>query len=309
MGLELPPAVGNKRSQTGRFEANPAYMQWTFAHSTRDFLVHLASSTETPIALLGCPSIHESLPCKRSAYLFDIDERFSGNDNAIICDIARFDFSSYKSFFKFVLFDPPWYAGNFRLWSRVAYYIAEEGATIIFPLFQSLLRPRARVERLGILHAWRHAMKDVVQIESVISYTMPKFEENQLLQFGIDLGDWRVADLILAQNKRKCMESIFDKRRFEKVVDTGEWATYHDGNKTVAIREKDGTRGADTELQPLGIRGLLPSPSLRASARKQANVLISDGRAAYCPNPKLLIDRLRSGDHSDLRRFDAVTLS
>lgn len=309
LDVTLPPASGLRSTRPYSMESNPAYMQWSFTQYTRSLLAGLLDPNWERMAFLGCPSVFSLFEDDSRAYLFDIDQRYYINERTVICDFADFDFSDYESSFDFVLFDPPWYVGNFLNWSKIAHGLSTRGATVMFPLFQELLRPSAQQERRRILVSWRKAMKHVVRLGSRVAYEMPHFEEEQIRHNGIELGDWRVADLVIAQKTLHDCSGIFLTKEGDRFVDTGNWLTFHHEGKTISVCRNNGGNCDDATLFPLGDCGLLSSPSLRTPERRRANVLFSDGRAAVSQNVDLLIARLTGGDFSDIRTFERMTAS
>lgn len=277
-----------KEFVTEKIDNNPVLCSWYFSLSTCKKIVDLYSWENKRILFLGMPRLFEYFAkYVKNAYftLIDLDyyvvnklkENYTYNERhkIIHADINSLNFIFEESY-DFVFLDPPWYIEYYDRWIAQSYKILNpEGGIIIFPLFQELTRPNAKVQRKYLLSKIKESAKDYLVISDFIEYDIPTFEYNELKNHGVLLENpWKKADLIVVNGIKnyKCI-------MLDELISLNKWHEVDILNIRIFVSMNGSNRHENVTIRYLTENGpYLRNPSRRNQELKLANMLTSRGQ-------------------------------
>jgi hypothetical protein len=257
-------------------EPHPLDFDWRFTKQSADDLAVMALRLGGDIACLGTPRVFRALSRRVVAsrmLLWDHNPgwlRVFGNrvrrKSVPISPDEVADRELHK--FTTVIMDPPWYVNHYKTWLHTACLLLQPGGEIIMPLFGSLLRPRADSQR-------RDLQRFIAQIGSTssrimtVTYETPPFERAVLRSRGIDVGNWRAAEVVRIRVERAPSLPV-------RLAHKSEWSRFSIGECVVMLR--DDCLSADSiQLSAVSPRYgyCLKSISSRSSVRAKVNLWTS----------------------------------
>ena len=282
---------------TDQIENNPVLYSWYFTNNTCEKISKLINWSVANILMLGTPRLFEFFYVKYPGIkmtLVDFDirvmnemkRRYSGsNIQFIIEDINSKDFI-ISGQYDIVFLDPPWYREHYDKWLYEANKYLKESGTIFFPVFQELLRPAARKERMEIIKYLQEAYLDTMLLTDFIEYDIPLFEAQQLLQFNIAFnGPWKLADFVIVKGKNKK-----HKNTSIKSIQTDAWIELDFKKLRLFILSDDKGHNTYPNIRYVSKAPFLQNPSRRNIERSQANALSSRGKGYIIHNTKEFIN-------------------
>lgn len=284
-------------SRIADLQGNPVLSSWYFSAATCSNIADLKDWSRKRLAFLGTPRLYEWFAERRlgqTRVLFDLDITVlralanltaRAGDRHVTYDARRELPDVYNDRFDYVFFDPPWYPEYYATWLRRGCRLAPRG-TLIFPLFPSLTRPSAAVERDAIMRPLHEAGVSIWTISGFAEYVVPSFERAQLCAAGLDgVHLWKTADVIIAE-----LDGLGTVAEFEDLpLDETPWSEVDLGS--IRIFADVSTPAVDGPLAflPEGWTRILGSPSRRDRQRSQANVLTSRGHGFMTSDPIRLL--------------------
>jgi hypothetical protein len=297
------------KSRLSEIEGNPILSSWYFTTGSCRRMEQLWDWSEARIAFLGTPRLYEWFASRgigKARCLIELDplvvaslQDLDPNQTEIVQrDIHAHIPESLLGEFNFVIFDPPWYPGEYEIWIQRAMRLAPAGM-LCFSLFPELTRPDAPAERARVLAYLKERASLVICISGCLEYDVPSFEKQQLIASGIvGLGSWKLSDLIFCRVNRTATEEGVAEcaPTFEN------WVEIDIGQLRIFVKVV-GSAGVHVSFLRSAAENsiVLPSPSHRDESHNEANVLTSRGHGLICSDPRKLVHILQSAQLTQAR--------
>jgi len=289
-------------SRLSEIEGNPVLSSWYFTLESCRRIEKLRDWSQAHIAFLGTPRLYEWFASRRigrSRLLIELDslvvsslrELDTQGNEVIQHDIHTNIPENLRGRVDFVIFDPPWYPGEYEIWIDRATRLAH-GGTLCFSLFPELTRPEAPAQREHILAYLKERANSVCCISDCLEYEIPSFERQQLVASGIiGLGPWKLSDLILCRVSDPV--GVTDEAEF--LPTAANWTEIDIGKLRIFVN-LDGNFESRLSFVRCATDNsiVLPSPSHRDEAHSAANVLTSRGHGLICSEPGTLVHILEN---------------
>lgn len=279
---------------------HPLDFDWRFAGDALDALIaasdHLAG-TDTDIASIGAPSLHERLATAgRRSTLLDANPATVaalaplGADRAVHVRVGCDPLPTLAA--QVVVVDPPWYPEHVRVFLWAASRLCTDDGNVLLSFPPAGTRPGATDERhdaityaasIGLVH------EDIRRGE--LAYRSPPFERVALATAGYaDLPeDWRHGDLLVFRAE----PGRAPPTPPEPVVDDAQWIDVPAGRSRIKVRAPSTRRSWSTpvvsRLSSIVDGDILPTVSRRDPRRGQVSVWSACNRVYGCADVEVLV--------------------
>jgi hypothetical protein len=217
-------------------EPDLALSEWYFDADTAGWMVDRFAGGWETVAAIGCPTIAlEAASSSRRALLVDSSPWLDFSWNASIDhwriraeELSRFSVGEAVYFI-----DPPWHLNDYSCWLSALSHVMTPGSQVILVLPQALALRSARLIRAQAFQFFsRRGQVDVTA--SAVRYKTPLFESTMLAEWGMELSDWRTADLL--EVTIKVLEPEHGGRGRPKMHETLEaWEPFNIGGRIVRV--------------------------------------------------------------------------
>ena len=270
---------------------NPANYDWRFTEKTNINLFEKIKGKNYRIALFGTPSLYlELFKNNENVHLFDINSILTRylpqKKNIHIVDLSTHVFNESNEF-DCVLMDPPWYSNYYEKWISQANLITKRDGLIYTSLFQELLRPEAKKQRLNIISNLT-SIGNIEIHKNFLNYKTPQFEKEVFDYYNIPIyNNWRVADLIKVRNEVKLtkMETLSNMK------DT--WMRFEINEISISLKNENRSNKIHIKSPYKNGDSLLKSISLRNEIKNEVNLITSQNKGYIVSGTKKLASVLR----------------
>lgn len=264
-----------------RPDPHPLDYDWRFTSETADYIASLCK--DEPILAIGVPTVAIKLDDEnRNVTLVDWHPiQVAKQHLHIDVNISP----PYKSNYRYVVMDPPWYLDIYYRWLSWAANSSSEGCIILLSIWPNNTRPNAEKEK-NELFSWIESWGNISIHENLLSYETPVFEKKTLIRETN--GNTRKGDLAVIK--------VNSHPKLLHYTPTGDtWHRYIFNDYQIAIKENK----KNNELTNLSINKIenangwvWPYVSKRAFGREKINLWSSDNEVGTVDNSIELIKLL-----------------